>query len=42
MWNEISPDSPVVKTYWVQWAWLFIKDGLLYRKWEHDGSISLH
>ena len=38
MWNEISPDSPVVKTYWSQWARLFIKDGLLYRKWEHDGS----
>lgn len=32
-WHDISRDSRDVKTLWVQWRALVIKDGILYRRW---------
>ena len=37
-WDRISPESPLVKTYWAQWEALALRDGVLYRRWESDAG----
>ncbi|GBN17967.1 hypothetical protein AVEN_161551-1 [Araneus ventricosus] len=39
-WQEIAPESPATKRYWVFWDSLHLKDGVLYRKWESDDGSS--
>ncbi|GBN17688.1 hypothetical protein AVEN_12345-1, partial [Araneus ventricosus] len=39
-WQEIGPESPTTKRYWVLWDSLHLKDGVLYRKWESDDGRS--
>lgn len=31
-WVPVSPCSPATKTYWSQWKWLYIQDGILVRR----------
>ncbi|GBN35643.1 hypothetical protein AVEN_96795-1 [Araneus ventricosus] len=39
-WQEIARESPATKRYWVLWNFLYLKDGVLYRKWEsNDGGF---
>ena len=35
-WEDISPASPSLKTYWAQWNLLEVKGGTLTRRWESD------
>jgi len=35
-WEEISPYSVKVKTYWKQWELLAVKEGVLVKRWESD------
>ncbi|GBN60826.1 hypothetical protein AVEN_33060-1 [Araneus ventricosus] len=35
-WQEIACESPATKQYWALWNFLYLKDGVLYRKWESD------
>ncbi|GBN46038.1 hypothetical protein AVEN_86405-1 [Araneus ventricosus] len=35
-WQEIARESPATKQYWALWNPLYLKDGVLYRKWESD------
>ena len=38
-WKEVSHYSSSVKTYWINWNLLEIKDGILVRRWEsNDGK----
>ncbi|GBN62197.1 Retrovirus-related Pol polyprotein from transposon 297, partial [Araneus ventricosus] len=39
-WQEIAPESPATKRYWALWDSLYLKDGVLYRKWESDDGNS--
>jgi len=40
-WEDISPASPTLKTYWSQWDLLTVKGGVLTRRWEsEDGKTS--
>ncbi|GBM01486.1 Retrovirus-related Pol polyprotein from transposon 412 [Araneus ventricosus] len=39
-WQEISPESPATEQYWALWDYLYLKDGVLYRKWESDDGRS--
>ncbi|GBN09455.1 hypothetical protein AVEN_116682-1 [Araneus ventricosus] len=39
-WQEIARESPATKRYWALWNSLYLKDGVLYRKWEsNDGGF---
>ncbi|GBN71700.1 hypothetical protein AVEN_10182-1 [Araneus ventricosus] len=39
-WQEIAHESPATKRYWALWNSLYLKDGVLYRKWEsNDGGF---
>ncbi|GBM95179.1 hypothetical protein AVEN_199161-1 [Araneus ventricosus] len=39
-WQEIARESPATKRYWAVWNSLYLKDGVLYRKWEsNDGGF---
>ncbi|GBM31049.1 hypothetical protein AVEN_120255-1 [Araneus ventricosus] len=39
-WQEIAHASPATKRYWALWNSLYLKDGVLYRKWEsNDGGF---
>ncbi|GBN52972.1 hypothetical protein AVEN_47392-1 [Araneus ventricosus] len=39
-WQEITRESPETKRYWALWNSLYLKDGVLYRKWEsNDGGF---
>ncbi|GBN80210.1 hypothetical protein AVEN_273284-1 [Araneus ventricosus] len=39
-WQEIARESPATKGYWALWSSLYLKDGVLYRKWEsNDGGF---
>ncbi|GBL94941.1 hypothetical protein AVEN_187458-1 [Araneus ventricosus] len=35
-WQEIARESPATKRYWALWNSLYLKDGVLYRKWESN------
>ncbi|GBL73296.1 hypothetical protein AVEN_175240-1 [Araneus ventricosus] len=38
--QEIAHESPATKRYWALWNSLYLKDGVLYRKWEsNDGDF---
>ncbi|GBN04159.1 hypothetical protein AVEN_119023-1 [Araneus ventricosus] len=38
-WQEIACECHAIKRYWSLWNSLFLKDGVLYRKWEsNDGG----
>ncbi|GBO10563.1 hypothetical protein AVEN_49265-1 [Araneus ventricosus] len=38
--QEITCESPATKRYWALWNSLYLKDGVLYRKWEsNDGGF---
>ncbi|GBN44913.1 hypothetical protein AVEN_69337-1 [Araneus ventricosus] len=38
--QEIAHESPETKRYWALWNSLYLKDGVLYRKWEsNDGDF---
>ncbi|GBO12710.1 hypothetical protein AVEN_10703-1 [Araneus ventricosus] len=38
--QEIAHESPATKRYWALWNFLYLKDGVLYRKWEsNDGGF---
>ncbi|GBM68844.1 hypothetical protein AVEN_189735-1 [Araneus ventricosus] len=37
-WQEIARESPATKQYWALWNSLYLKDGVLYRKWESDNG----
>ncbi|GBM65530.1 hypothetical protein AVEN_83382-1 [Araneus ventricosus] len=38
--QEIAPESPATNRYWAFWNSLYLKDGVLYRKWEsNDGGF---
>lgn len=38
VWETVSPCSPAVKYHWSRWDTLYLKAGILYRKWENaDG-----
>ncbi|GBN90183.1 hypothetical protein AVEN_36198-1 [Araneus ventricosus] len=39
-WQKITPESPATKRNWALWDSLYLKDGILYRKWESDGGNS--
>ena len=34
VWEDISPEGPVLKTLWTQWDRMEVRDGVLYRLWE--------
>ncbi|GBN99701.1 hypothetical protein AVEN_120227-1 [Araneus ventricosus] len=39
-WRETAHESPATKRYWILWNFLYLKDGVLYRKWEsNDGGF---
>ncbi|GBN69453.1 hypothetical protein AVEN_138122-1 [Araneus ventricosus] len=39
-WQEIARESTAIKRYWALWNSLYLKDGVLYRKWEsNDGGF---
>ncbi|GBM07744.1 hypothetical protein AVEN_51165-1 [Araneus ventricosus] len=39
-WQEIARESPATKQYWAVWNSLYLKDGVLYHKWEsNDGGF---
>ncbi|GBN21411.1 hypothetical protein AVEN_246369-1 [Araneus ventricosus] len=38
--EEIAQESPATKRYWTLWDSLYLKDGVLYRKWESDDGRS--
>ncbi|GBM55280.1 hypothetical protein AVEN_272350-1 [Araneus ventricosus] len=39
-WQEIARESPATKRYWALWNSLYLKDDVLYRKWEsNDGCF---
>ncbi|GFX71460.1 retrovirus-related Pol polyprotein from transposon 412 [Trichonephila clavipes] len=35
-WQDIAPFHPTTKRYWVLWDSLYLRNGVLYRKWESD------
>ena len=37
-WSQLSPESPLVKTYWARWEALSMRNGVLYRRWELDAG----
>ncbi|GBM31667.1 hypothetical protein AVEN_198936-1 [Araneus ventricosus] len=37
-WQEIAHESPATKRYWALWNSLYLKDGVLYRKWESNNG----
>jgi hypothetical protein len=38
VWETVSPCSPAVRYQWSRWDTLYLKAGILYRKWENaDG-----
>ncbi|GBM03364.1 hypothetical protein AVEN_256908-1 [Araneus ventricosus] len=39
-WQEIAPESPATKRYWVLSDSLHLKDGALYHRWESDDGSS--
>jgi hypothetical protein len=40
VWETVSPCSPAVKYHWSRWDTLYLKAGILYRKWENADEIS--
>ncbi|GBM45406.1 hypothetical protein AVEN_74983-1 [Araneus ventricosus] len=38
-WQEIARETPATKRYWALWNSLYLKDGVLYRKWESNGGF---
>ncbi|GBM15780.1 hypothetical protein AVEN_262115-1, partial [Araneus ventricosus] len=39
-WQEIAHESLATKRYWALWNSLYLKDGVLYRKWKsNDGGV---
>ncbi|GBM70346.1 hypothetical protein AVEN_151484-1 [Araneus ventricosus] len=38
--QEIAQESPATKRYWTLWDSLYLKDGVLYHKWESDNGSS--
>ena len=39
-WEEISIESPATKAYWADWDRLYLREGVLYRRWESDEGDS--
>ena len=35
-WEAISGESPATRSYWAEWNRLYLREDLLYRKWESD------
>ncbi|GFT04900.1 retrovirus-related Pol polyprotein from transposon 412 [Trichonephila clavipes] len=35
-WQDIAPFYPTTKRYWALWDSLYLRNGVLYRKWESD------
>ncbi|GFX40396.1 retrovirus-related Pol polyprotein from transposon 412 [Trichonephila clavipes] len=35
-WQDIAPFHPTTKRYWALWDSLYLRKGVLYRKWESD------
>ena len=36
VWEDISPEGPVLKILWTQWDRMEVRDDVLYRRWESD------
>lgn len=41
-WTTVSPYSPATKTYWSQWKRLYLKDGVLVRRFYCVGDIQFY
>ena len=37
-WEDISIESPATKAYWAEWDRLYLREDILYRKWESDNG----
>ncbi|GBM71344.1 hypothetical protein AVEN_4654-1 [Araneus ventricosus] len=40
--QDIALESPATMLYWALWDFLYLKHGILYRKWENDDGSSCH